>query len=75
MQEKPCDSESPGNVSHNWQLCHMTHISDTETPQEWLHTEMKEMICVPRQQGLTSFSQTAQDGAVSPLDTPVLVLQ
>jgi hypothetical protein len=75
MQENPCDSESPGNVSHSLQLCHMIHTSATETPHAWLHTVTKEMIRVPRQQGLTSFSQTALDGAVSPLGTPVLVLQ
>jgi hypothetical protein len=75
IEEKPPDSEFPGNVSNNWQLCLMIHTSDTETPHWWLCTEMKEMICVPRQQDLTSFSHSALHGAVSALDTPILVLQ
>jgi hypothetical protein len=41
IQEKPSDSEFPGNMSHNWQLCLMIHTSDTETPHWWLHTETK----------------------------------
>jgi hypothetical protein len=32
---------------------------------------MKEIICVPKQQHLTSFSETALDGAVGHLGTPV----
>jgi hypothetical protein len=45
MHEKPHDSESPGNVSHNWQLCHMIHPSDTETSHEWLHSDDGNDLC------------------------------
>jgi hypothetical protein len=30
-EEKPLNSEFPSNVSHNWQLCHMIHTSDTDS--------------------------------------------
>jgi hypothetical protein len=55
------------NFQDNWQIGPMIHTSDTENPLD--------MICVPRQQDLTSFSQIALDGAVGPLGTPVLVLR
>ena len=61
------------NVSHNKASHHMIHTFHTQTPHWWLHRETREMICVYRQQNVTSFSGNGLDGAVDPLDTPIFI--